>query len=163
MKKIFLILFAFCCISILDAHPMHVSVVNITVDEYYIHINVSTFVDDWETAYFHYYGDTISFRSKESIREGWFKKHFNESFQIMLNQNNEALDLEWDRISFNDVSLRLEMHVKLEYKPKTLYIYNSILTDIFADQNNLLIYSSGGKEKGIKFDIHNKEEELIFR
>jgi hypothetical protein len=126
-----------------------------------VNITVNTFVDDWQTAYFHYYGKSIELRERTNLKDEWFKEYFQSSFRIGITKSDTGIELVTDTIYFNDHSMTMEMHAKLKDEPKSLYIYNSILTDIFADQTNLLIYSTDGREKGIRFDYHKHEEELI--
>lgn len=144
-----------------STHPVHVSVVNITVDGLLLNITVNTFVDDWETAYFHYFGESIQLKNRANLKGDWFNEYFQSSFRIAVNKSKAGLELVKDTIYFNDLSMTIEMHAKLKDEPKSLYIYNAILTDIFADQTNLLIYSTDDKEKGIRFDYHKHEEELM--
>lgn len=146
-----------------EAHPLHVSIVNITIDGLLVNIQVSTYIDDWETAYFHFFGDTIFMRSYKHINGEWFSSYLNDSFFLSTEKGGEKLEPVRDTAYFKDLNLTLEMHIKLNRKPNSLYIYNSILTDIFPDQTNLLIYSEGGREKGIRFDYHKKEEVLKLR
>jgi len=41
-----------------------------------------------------------------------------------------------------------------------LYIYNAILTDVFPDQSNLVIYGFKQRERGIKFDTRKQDAEV---
>jgi hypothetical protein len=164
MKKfIFPVAILFGCYLSAPAHPLHVSVTNITLEGNMLNITINTFVDDWETAYFHYYGKPIHLKTAGNTGSEWFREYLQASFSIRMAGDEEALELVRDTITFEDMSMHLEMHVNLMDNPKTLYIYNAILTDIFADQTNLLIFSAGGKQKGIKFDYNKREEELKLR
>ncbi len=164
MKKIFLpfavLLFSSMMVA---AHPLHVSVTNVTMEGNRLNITINTFVDDWETAYFHYYGKPISLKAPGNTNTDWFRDYLEASFTIRTTEDGPALELMRDSVAFDEHSMQLELHIKLRDKPKTLYIYNAILTDIFADQTNLLIFSAGGKQKGIKFDYNKQEEELKLR
>jgi hypothetical protein len=160
-KRILLLSAIFFALQDASAHPVHVSVVNITIDGLILNVTVNTFVDDWETAYFHYYGESIQLKNLANLKGDWFDDYFQSSFRICLNKNETVLDLIKDTVYFNDLSMTIELHAFLKDEPKSLYIYNAILTDIFADQTNLLIYSTDQKEKGIRFDYYKHEEELI--
>jgi len=164
MKKLFTLTGLLLAMAIgVTAHPVHVSVVNITVDGELLKISINTFSDDWETAYFHYHGKQASLSTPEDMRDSWFMEYLEASFTVSFGEKDQQLNLVLDSVRFDNLSMHLEMYAILNEKPKTLYIYNAILTDIFYDQTNLLIYSSGNKEKGVKFDYHNKEEELNLR
>ncbi|MFC2090062.1 DUF6702 family protein [Bacteroidota bacterium] len=146
-----------------EGHPVHVSVINLDFRGKELHVRIQTFIDDWETAYFHYNGDTINLSSPEHYNGRWFNDYFHQSFKIGSHENKLFTEFIRDTIYFQELSMTMELHIRLESVPKTLYIYNAILTDIFADQTNLLIYSLNGKEKGIKFDYKKKHEELKLR
>jgi hypothetical protein len=44
-----------------DAHPLHLSITNITYENGMLMISMKTYRDDWETAYFHYKSEVIDF------------------------------------------------------------------------------------------------------
>ncbi|MEX0987183.1 MAG: DUF6702 family protein [Bacteroidales bacterium] len=164
MKKLFLtLILGWVSLAIVQCHPVHVSVVNITMNGPLLQIRINTFVDDWETAYFHYFGKQVQLKESDMLQSDWFNTYLHESFGISTVHGGEKMKLEKDTIYFEDLSMTIEMHATLKDKPKSLYIYNRILTDIFADQTNLLIFSSEGMETGIKFDYHKKEKELKLR
>ena len=54
----------------------------------------------------------------------------------------------------------IELHTDVQEEPKSLYLYNTILTDIFPDQTNLVILGFRNRETGIKFDIRKHAEEI---
>lgn len=156
-RSVFLLICLVITINSLT-HPVHVSVVNISIDGLLMNVRIQTFVDDWETAYFHYFGKSIQFKEPENLKNEWFNHYLYESFKISSENRENRIKLIKDTIYFNDLSMTMEMHAKLKEEPDSLYIYNSILTDIFADQTNLLIYSMNGQEKGIRFDYYKHEE-----
>lgn len=164
MKKlIFPVAILLGCLVNAAAHPLHVSVTNITLDGKTLNISISTFIDDWETAYFHYYGKPIDLQAAGNTDSQWFSDYLEASFSIRTAKGANTMNIVRDTITFDDMSMHLELHINLMDNPKTLYIYNAILTDIFADQTNLLIFSAAGRQKGIKFDYKKREEELKLR
>ncbi len=150
-----------CTMTRTAAHPVHVSVVNLTIHGTLIRIMVNTFVDDWETAYYHYHGRGIQLKLPEHHNGSWFTGYFHSSFRIADETEGNQIELSIDTVYFNDMSMTMELHCELKKEPKSLYIYNAILTDIFADQTNLLIYSANGVEKGIRFDYYKHEETVM--
>jgi hypothetical protein len=159
MKKWFLCLWLIPGIfSVADSHPVHVSVVNITIDGSSLQLKINTFVDDWETAYYHYHGTSIQLKIKENLESKWFNDYLAASLVISTGKEENKIGFATDTIYFNDLSMTVEMHAELKEEPDSLYIYNAILTDIFADQTNLLIYSHRGRERGIRFDYYKHED-----
>ncbi len=161
MKKLFLTLIAIFFISgEIYSHPLHISIINISIEGKSISITINTYVDDWETSYFHYYSKQIDLSIRENYEGEWFTNSIKESWQIREKIDGTPLVFLTDTIFFNDLSMTIEMHGELQKKPKSLYIYNSILTDIFPDQTNLVIVSLDNKQTGMKFDYKTKREEL---
>ena len=77
-----------------------------------------------------------------------------------MGENQDTLKLKTDTLVHTMESMTIEMSATLSSKPKTLYIYQSLLTDIYPDQTNLVIFKSGKRETGIKFDVGKHEERL---
>jgi uncharacterized protein DUF6702 len=74
-----------------------------------------------------------------------------------------GLPLEIDTVFMEEDAMTLEMHAKVPSSPNSLYIYNTLLTDIFPDQTNLVIFVYKTKETGIKFDMKKHDAEVILR
>ncbi len=162
-KFILYISLLFGLISPAAAHPVHIAVLNMDIAENSINLRLSTFIDDWELAYYHYFGKTIDLKEENLYEFEWFNQYLDASFQLGLNKESNIIALQLDSISFQDMSMIVEMHYVLKEKPKTLYIYNSILADIYDDQTNLLIFSLDGKEKGIKFDYKKRHDIVLLK
>lgn len=126
-------------------------------------MTINTFVDDWETAYFHYNSKVIDLALHENYTGEWFQTALAEAFQIKIEKDEKAVKMKLVKVTFEDLSMTIEMSAKLKNAPKSLYIYNAILTDIFPDQSNLVIISLDNKETGTKFDYKTKQKELKLR
>lgn len=164
MKKLFLTLISvFFLEMVLAAHPLHISVINVSINGTEIAINISTFVDDWESAYFHYNSKPIDLTLEKNYNGEWFTTALMRSLQFRENENSSPLRFTVDKVSFNELAMSIEMHGELKKATKSLYIYNAILTDIFPDQSNLVIISLDKKETGMKFDLKKKQEKLKLR
>ena len=72
----------------------------------------------------------------------------------------EQFRIEQDTIIITDENMIIEMHADMQEEPNSLYLYNTILTDIFPDQTNLVIIGFRNRETGIKFDIKKHAEEI---
>jgi len=161
MKKLFLTVVAiFMFGSGLMAHPLHISIINVSIEGRVMSVSISTFIDDWETAYFHYHSKPIDLTNVENYTGDWFVNALKKSMQIREEKNSEPLILSTEKVRFDELSMTIEMRGELRKAPKSLYIYNALLTDIFPDQNNLVIVSFDNKETGMKFDYKKKQKEL---
>jgi len=145
------------------AHPLHLSITNITYENGKLKISMKTFRDDWEVAYFHYHSKPIDF-SDPAMRElPWFEGYLNDKFRISTAETDPGLKLEMIRILLDEDSMTLEIQSDLSSKPNSLYIYNALLTDIYPDQTNLVIFGFNERETGIKFDVKKQTAEVVLK
>ena len=146
--------------KLVEAHPLHISITNIEIEKDSLIITIQTFKDDWETAYFHYNGQHQKLETSHFSNKSWYRSYFESSFKFSSSQKGKPWKKEIKQVEITDQSMMIEFSIGIINNPNSLYIYNSILTDIFGDQNNLFIISFKNKEKGIKFDALHKEEYL---
>jgi len=144
----------------LGAHPLHLSITNISIQDKEILISMKTFRDDWETAYFHFHSRPIDFSDPVNRQTPWFREYLEQSFRIATSSESTSVPLMVDTITVSEENMVIEMRAALREEPKSLYIYNALLTDIFPDQTNLVMIGIGKRETGIKFDIKKREEKI---
>ena len=126
-----------------------------------LQITMKTFRDDWETAYFHYHSKVIDLTDPAEENRTWMKAYLNRRFRISLNEASDALPLVVDTVTIDEDAMTVEMNCALTMEPNSLYIYNALLTDIYPDQTNLLIFGYRNKETGIKFDVKKHDAEVM--
>jgi len=146
-----------------EAHPLHLSITNIIFENGKLSISMKTFQDDWETAYFHYHGKQIDFNDYNNRKIPWFSGYLEDRFSIATEKGNTSSIIRIDTIVMEEEAMRIEMWTELKGNPKSLYIYNALLTDIFPDQTNLVIFEFKEKETGIKFDVRNNNEVVVLK
>jgi hypothetical protein len=153
------------------AHPLHLSVTNITFENGKIAVSMKSFRDDWETAYYHYYGRVADFTDPAMHRHPWFSQYLMENFRISTSEEGSPLVLKIDTVILDEESMTIGMVSTLPVNgeeftstaPKSLYIYSTVLTDIFPDQTNLVIIGFNKRETGIKFDVRKHGEEVLLK
>ena len=145
------------------AHPLHLSITNILYENGKLNIQMKTFRDDWEVGYFHYHGIPVDFTDPSKREIPWFGEYLNKCFRIAAGKDLPGLLLEIDTIRLEEDAMIFEMHAPVPSSPKSLYIYNTLLIDIYPDQANLVIFVFEKKETGIKFDIRKHDAEVILR
>jgi hypothetical protein len=150
MRFSVLLLFAFFLPAWSLAHPLHLSITNITYENGKLNISMKTFRDDWEVAYFHYHSKPIDFTDPAMRDLPWIGGYLNKKFRI------SGISIEGD-------AMTLEMQSDMSSKPNSLYIYNALLTDIYPDQTNLVIFGFNEKETGIKFDVKKQTAEVVLK
>jgi hypothetical protein len=161
MKLISLLLLMLAFPARSNSHPLHLSVTNITLENGTLQITLKTFRDDWETAYFHYHGDVIDLTDLSEENRGWMNEYLNSRFRISLDETQDPLGLLLDTIVQEEDAMTMEMSCRLTMEPNSLYIYNALLTDIYPDQTNLVIFGYRNKETGIKFDVKKHDAEVM--
>ncbi len=85
----------------------------------------------------------------------WFDNYLKRCFRISTERDAPPIPLETFSILLDEDSMTIEMQGNLPGKPKSLYIYNALLTDIYPDQTNLVILGYRDRETGMKFDMKN--------
>ena len=143
------------------AHPLHLSITNITYDDGKLMISMKTFKDDWETGYFHYHSKVLDFSVPSNREIPWFETYLKSRFKISLEESGPAMELKVDSVALNEGTLLIAMQCSLPSKPNSLYIYNALLTDIYPDQTNLVIFGFNKRETGIKFDLKKLGAEVL--
>ena len=143
------------------AHPLHLSITNITLESGKLQISMKTFRDDWEVAYFHYHSQVIDLNDLNGEKRTWMEKYLNSRFRIALEEDSDPFKLVMDTIRLEEDAMLVEMSCDLTIEPNSLYIYNALLTDIYPDQTNLLIFGYRNKETGIKFDVKKQDAEVM--
>jgi hypothetical protein len=143
------------------AHPLHLSITNIAYENGLLKVEMKTFRDDWETAYFHYHSKVIDFSASDPSTHSWFGKYLFERFQIAEEKGDSTLSLSIKSIRIEEDAMTIQLEGRAPDEPKSLYIYNALLTDIFPDQTNLVIFGFKNKESGIKFDVKKQHAEVV--
>jgi hypothetical protein len=145
------------------AHPLHLSITNITYENGKLKISMKTFRDDWEVGYFHYHSKAIDFSDPAKRELPWFEDYLNKKFRISTGEAEPGLKLELIHIEVEEDAMTIEMKSELPSKPNSLYIYNALLTDIYPDQTNLVIFGFDERETGIKFDVKKQTAEVVLK
>jgi hypothetical protein len=162
-------LLLWCSVST-AVHPLHLSITNITYENGKLGITMKTFLDDWETAYFHYHGDTIHFSDPVNRAIPWFSSYLERSFRISLEKDSDPFPLMMESMQLEGAStdpegetLTISMTTSIPGEPKSLYIYNALLTDIYPDQTNLVIFGYRDRETGMKFDMKKQGDAVSLK
>lgn len=148
----------------INAHPVHVSVMNVVIDtnQKEAAISFKFYKDDLSHALSHFagyqifIGDTLDVPGRDVLRS-YIQKH------VKMEHEHENI-FRYDRMELEIthdicwVKLRLNVNGSLE----KLLIRNTLLMDIYHDQTNLVIISQGGDEHGLLFNTVNREQEVLF-
>jgi hypothetical protein len=163
MKLILLSILLMLLPGRLPGHPLHLSITNITLENGMVDISMKTFRDDWETAFFHYHSQIIDLTDPAKRGGSWMIDYLNSHFTLSPAEGAEPFPMVIDTITLDENAMTIRMHASLPSEPNSLYIYNALLTDIYPDQSNLVIFGFKEKETGIKFDVKKLTAEVLLK
>ncbi len=135
-------------------HPVHISVTNIEyVDSTQkFDISIRLFLDDFENIVSQKYGKNLFLGKENEIPEAkdLIMKYLNEHFKIFVNKTQKTLKFNEKKII--DIELWLYLETEEKNFVKNCEIFNSLYTDLYFDQTNLLIFSYQHFQKPMRFD-----------
>lgn len=130
----------FLVLSAFTWHKFYVSVTEVAYAESKNRIEITTriFIDDLEKGLEKKYNKKINLATKEEIPEAkdFIKGYLNQSVQANVNNKTAEVIFLGTEIE-NDV---LIAYLKIDFSEKitTFELYNNVLTEIYADQQNLI-------------------------
>ena len=147
--------------SVLNFHPVHISVTNVDYmpEKEKMEISVKVFKQDMQLLFVHLNQVNIDFDNEKNIKENlhrvnnYFKNHLDIRCESEFNMRYKDLRLDNEWIWFY-------YEVPIGKMGKEIEIKNTILLDLNFNQKNMLIFAYDQKEKGIIFNI-KKTTEII--
>jgi hypothetical protein len=142
------------------AHPVHVSLMSVEYSEKADAFNVflKIYSDDFMLDYRLLTGDTakIDLVANRENAESLIVKYLNEKVQIFA----EGIKLDGKLMNFDssDGELKIDVIFNNKKKSKNFLVKNLIMTDLYKDQSNLLIFRYGNFEEGIKLTSEKQEQ-----
>jgi len=144
------------------AHPMHISLTNIDINNSSINIQIR--IDEHD--FTHYlnkknktvYDNTAYLTNNEAI------KIINEYIinKLKISINNSPIDLENLEIQLSESNIYISYASKFASPLKTIQIINKLLLDNSSNQKNLVILKFNNLEQGIEFNNDKWEETIEF-
>jgi hypothetical protein len=153
------ILIILCCLfpgNIVEAHPVHISVVNIDViaDSGRIDFSVRLFYEDFQTFINYRYNTMIDFSRQNRMttkEQQAIIDYISGNFYLTDNDLN-ILKTDFTGWKIEDESVWLFFCADLDNNVNELHIQNTILVELFSDQVNYLIYRKNEEETGVEFN-----------
>jgi hypothetical protein len=148
-------------------HPVHISFTNIeyNLEKGKFEILFKFFVDDFKLIINNKYGKSLK------LREGiWDKtysdiidKYILEHFKLTIGDKDKTKSLlKFVRKEIAEDYIWLYYDFNTKDKNNKFEVYNSFLTDLYMDQNNLLIFTFKGEQKTYIYDKSNINEMFSF-
>jgi hypothetical protein len=141
-------------------HPVHVSLMSMEYSENSDAFNVflKIYSDDFLLDYRMLTGDTskVDFTAANNNAKKIIENYLREKVQVFA--EDKRLDSKLVKLDYADGELKLDLVYKNIKKSKNYIVKNFILTDIYKDQSNLLIFRYGNYEEGIKLTSEKLEQ-----
>jgi hypothetical protein len=158
-SAIFLWIFLFMHWWDIEAHPLHVSIVNLDVikDSNKIEYSIRFFYDDFQAVINSKYNTQLNFNVEKriSVKEmQYIQDYLNTSF-VIFNENKVQIDPVFLGWKVENISVWFYFGMKFNSNIQKLSIENKLMNNIFSDQKNLLIINNGEKELGYEFNLRN--------
>jgi hypothetical protein len=152
----------FLMFGLASLHPVHVSYTNldITPETGEINLVYKFFTDDIKLLFYHLYDRDLLFDSNKDLTSEEIEMTSGYLFQsfILKEKDNQVIKFNFTRKEQNEEFIWLYFKGKLFQKNTgQLILTNRVLLDLFEDQTNLVILSSGNYEKGFHFNYLTTE------
>ena len=170
MKQLIILILTLSLLSVNDnipskKHPIHVSVTNI---EYFsnknkFEISFRLFADDFQEIILQNYGVKINLNNiiKNTKNYELINKYITKNFILKINNKKiENKKFIFKKSELEDITIWLYYEIKYNGKAKKINITNTLMFDLFRDQNNLLIFTHKKDQKALRFTNKNKNQEF---
>jgi hypothetical protein len=164
------ILISFGCwiiVSVAAAHPIHVSIVNFDIrsDSNRIDFSVRLFYDDFQALINYKYNTHLDFtqRTKMTFKEQKAITDYIRSALIIIGQDDIPIQTEFKGWKVEDMSVWLYFCANIRSGLNGFRLENTLMLELFSDQNNMVIADAGENQYGFEFDKRNKVQYISLR
>jgi hypothetical protein len=152
-------LWLFTITPIAPAHKFYVSVTNVEYSESESAIQIISriFIDDMEEVLQARYDFKagLATEGESPMSDSYLKKYFNSKFKVFLNAKNMNVTFLGRRYDNDLVVCYLEVTEVSASELKSVEIENTLLTDIFEEQRNLVHFKIMGVKKSVVLTTDN--------
>lgn len=157
MKWLLLILLFYALI--LNAHPVHITVVNIepNASKAVFEVSFKIFTDDLEQAVLLHTGININLTQNKPIQNvnELLHNYVTSKFSIIINDKSiPPQKIKVVNYSIVNDATWIYVEFPIANKIKTLTIQNDLLNHLYPDMTNLVIINWGNKQQGLTFTKH---------
>lgn len=164
MKKQLLLLFAVLFLSSFSAHKFYVSVTQIDYvpSKKRVEITSRIFIDDLEKGLNKRFNKKVNLTSTKELPEAeeLIKSYLKEKIKISINKKPQNIEFLAREVE-GDV---LILYTKIAFSKKinTFEIYNSLLTEVYADQQNIVHTNINSNKKSILLTNTELQEKIDY-
>ncbi|MFD2909948.1 DUF6702 family protein [Flavobacterium ardleyense] len=164
MKKSVLLVFAVLFLSSFAVHKFYVSVtqVDYVPSKKRIEITSRIFIDDFEKALNKRYNKKVNLTSTRELPEAeeLIKAYLKEKVKISINKKPQEIEFLARELE-GDV-LILYTKIAISKKINTFEIYNSLLTEVYSDQQNIVHTNINGNKKSLLMTNTASKEKIDY-
>jgi hypothetical protein len=164
MKKQLLLLFAVLFLSSFSAHKFYVSVTQIDYvpSKKRIEITSRIFIDDLEKGLNKRFNKKVNLTSTKELPEAeeLIKSYLKEKIKISINKKPQNIEFLAREVE-GDV-LILYTKIAISKKINTFEIYNSLLTEVYSDQQNIVHTNINSNKKSILLTNTELQEKIDY-
>lgn len=164
MKKHFLLLVAIIFLSAFSVHKFYVSVTQIDYipSKKRIEITSRIFIDDLEKALQKRYNKKVNLTSSRELPEAeeLIKSYLKENIKISINKKPQNIEFLAKEVE-GDV-LILYTKIAISKKINTFEVYNALLTEIYAEQQNIVHTNINSNKKSILLTNTELQEKIDY-
>ena len=164
MKKSILLLFAILFLSSFAVHKFYVSVtqVDYVPSKKRVEITSRIFIDDFEKALNKKYNKKLNLTSDRELpeAESLIKAYLKDKVKISINKKTQEVEY-LSRELEGDV-LILYSKIVIAKKINTFEIYNTLLTEIYSDQQNIVHTHINGNKKSLLMTNSTSKEKIDY-
>ena len=143
-----------------QAHPVHVALTSIeyNTDKQAFNVAFKIFWDDLERVIAAKYKVTLKLANEtENPQEKeYLDKYIRENFKFVVNGDKTLIPV-YEGKKIHEKAIWLNFHIPCSGKVEQVYIYDTVMMDMFCDQTDLLIFKYGEMEKGVSLHANNYE------
>jgi hypothetical protein len=155
------------CRPVILFHPVHISFTNIDYNEPQdkFEILFKLFIDDFDEILKTWYGKNLNLTGGrwENNYIETINQYMLEHFKLIINKKDKTKSsLKFVKKETAEDAIWLYYDFITKEKNNTFEVHNSLMTDLFMDQKNLLIFTYKGKQKALKFDYSYTFEVFSF-
>ncbi len=146
-------------------HPVHVSFTNIEYvqDNKQFQILIKIFADDFDLILKKNYNVFLNLQNgkKPNDYEKTVSKYILSHFKIFIdNKDYSSTKLKFSNLELKEKAVWLHYTLKYKGNSTRFELWNSMMTDLYYDQTNLLIFNYKSYQKAIRF-TNDKTKEVL--
>ncbi len=145
--------------QLISAHPIHVSICNIEIENNNLTVSLKMYKDDFQLAIEHNFAKYILLENVDNEMESKLIEDYIQNMFFLIMNKNDTIKLDYNHSELNEEAIWLHYESEIS-KFKKLSINNSIFMDLYPDQTNLVIINYDGKQNGYRFNYKNNVQQI---